>query len=116
MKKILLVLPLTILLFSCNNIKYGELYSITDEFVEELQTSYESYGLIGGMDHTKFTKDKEYKVTPIGRLIIVRIEHYADNDEYEDLQKALDSHYSGDSRVNRVYRNQGGTIVVDCRN
>ncbi|MDO4951203.1 MAG: ABC transporter [Bacteroidales bacterium] len=84
--------------------------------MEKLHTSYHSYGLLGGMDYTKYTEDKEYKLFPIGRLINVRIEHYADDDEYEILRKALESHYSGDSRVNQVYRNQGGTIMIDCRN
>lgn len=103
-------------LCSCNSIKYGELFEITDEFVNDLQSTYQSYGMFGGMEHTKYTKDKEYKVFPMGRLINVRIEHYADDDEYESLRKALESHYSGDRRVNQVYRNQAGTIMIDCRN
>lgn len=116
MKKVIFSFIFLFTLCSCNKIKYGELYEITDEFVEKLQTTYESYGLFGGMDKTKYTKDKEYKVFPMGRLINVRIERYADDDEYESLRKALESHYSGDSRVNQVYRNQGGTIMIDCRN
>lgn len=116
MKKYLVVFFLLFVLCSCNNIKYGELYSITDEFVENLQTTYQSYGMLGGVEYTKYTKDKEYKVFPMGRLINVRIERYADNSEYESLRKALESHYSGDSRVNQVYRNQAGTIMIDCRN
>lgn len=116
MRKILLLFLLLIVLVSCDQVKYGELFTITDEFVEELQTTYQSYGMLGGMEYTKYTKDKEYKVFPIGRLINVRIERYADDDEYESLRNALESHYSGDSRVNRVYRNQGGTLMIDCRN
>ena len=116
MKKYLVVFFLLFVLCSCNNIKYGELYSITDEFVENLQTTYQSYGMLGGVEYTKYTKDKEYKVFPMGRLINVRIERYADDNEYESLRKALESHYSGDSRVNQVYRNQAGTIMIDCRN
>ena len=116
MKKFLFIFVILTTLCGCSNIKYRELYAITDEFVEKLQTTYESYGMLGGMDHTKYTKDKEYKVFPMGRLINVRIEHYADDDEYENLRKALESHYSGDRRVNQVYRNQAGTIMIDCRN
>ena len=116
MKKYLVVFFLLFVLCSCNNIKYGELYSITDEFVENLQTTYQSYGMLGGVEYTKYTKDKEYKVFPMGRLINVRIERYADDSEYESLRKALESHYSGDSRVNQGYRNQAGTIMIDCRN
>lgn len=116
MKKFLILSLLLVALCGCNSIKYSELYSITDEFVENLYTTYESYGILGGQNHTKYTKDKEYKVCPVGRLIIVRIERYADDGEYESLRKALESHYSGDKRVNQVYRNQGGTIAIDCRN
>lgn len=97
MKKFLFVTVILVSLCSCNRIKYGELFDISDEFVEDLQTTYESYGLLGGMGYTKYTKDKEYKVCPVGRLINVRIEHFADDDEYESLRKALESHYSGDS-------------------
>jgi hypothetical protein len=116
MKKFIVFGFILTLLFSCGYIKYGELFDITDEFVEKLQTTYQSYGVFGGIDDTKYTKDKEYKVFPMGRLINVRIEHYADDDEYESLRKALESHYSGDRRVNQVYRNQAGTIMIDCRN
>lgn len=120
MSKVLKSLFVCLLIFlslcSCNDIKYREIYGITDEFVEKLQTTYQSYGILGGMDHTKYTKDKEYKVFPMGRLINVRIERYADDAEYESLRKALESHYSGDRRVNQVYRNQAGTIMIDCRN
>lgn len=116
MKKLIFISVLLVVLGGCNNIKYGELYTITDEFVEKLETTYESYGVLGGIDYTRYTKDKEYIVFPMGRLIIVKIEHYADDNEYENLRKALESHYSSDKRVNQVYRNQGGTIAIDCRN
>lgn len=115
-KVIILIITAIVMLFSCDNVKYGELYGITDEFVEQLQTTYESYGMLGGMKHVKYTKDKEYKVFPMGRLINVRIERVASDEEYESLRKALESHYSKDSRVNQVYRNQAGTLMIDCRN
>lgn len=116
MRKLFFISALFFLLCSCDYIKYRELYEVTDEFVESLNTTYKSYGLFGGLDQTKYTKDKEYQVFPTGRLIIVKIDRYADADEYESLRSALESHYSGDKRVNQVYRNQGGTIVIDCRN
>lgn len=111
----ILGLLVILLLSGCNNIKYGKLYEITDIFVEKLSTTYESYGIFGGLDDTRYTEDKDYKVTPMGRLINVRIEHVADDAEYEDLREALESHYNGDTRVNQVYRCQGGTIMIDCR-
>ena len=39
----------------CDNLKYAELYEITDEFVEELHTDVESYGLLGGVDDPEFS-------------------------------------------------------------
>ncbi|MCR5270937.1 MAG: ABC transporter [Prevotella sp.] len=116
MKKLFLFFLLAVLLCSCNGIKYRELYGITDEYVEKLRTTYDSYGLFDIKYNSKSTADKEYSVTPIGRLIIVKIEREADDQEYENLREALESHYSGDNSVNKVYRNQGGTIAIDCRN
>ena len=84
MKKTILFALAATIFVSCNMIKYREVYSLTDEVVELLQTEYESFGLLGGKDFVKYTKDKEYKVTPIGRMINVRIERYAEMDEYED--------------------------------
>ena len=43
MKKVIFSIIVILSLFSCNKIKYGELYEITDEFVEKLQTTYQSY-------------------------------------------------------------------------
>lgn len=116
MKKLFLILSIVILCVSCNNIKYGELFTITDEFVDEFKSPCLNYGIVGCLEYTKYTKDKNYKVFPIGRLINVRIEHPADNNEYEELRQALESHYSNNSRVNQVYRCQAGSIMIDCRN
>lgn len=120
MKKIYITLFICVLglfsLCSCEDPKYREIFEITDYFVEELQTTYQSYGLIGGAKYTQYTNNREFKVFPMGRLINVRIEHAADDEEYERLRSALESHYTGDERVQKVYRCQLGTIMVDCRN
>lgn len=120
MKKIYITLFICVLglfsLCSCEDPKYREVFEITDYFVEELQTTYQSYGLIGGAKYTQYTNNREFKVFPMGRLINVRIEHAADDEEYEKLRSALESHYTGDERVQKVYRCQFGTIMVDCRN
>jgi len=101
-------------LSSCNN--HSNLHEITDAFVSSLQTEYESYGALGGFDHIKTTQDGQYQVTPVGRLINVKIEKVATNEEYEDLRKDLESHYKGNSHVNKVYKCQAGTLMIDCRN
>lgn len=93
----------------------GDLYEQTDYFVEQMYTTYQSYGL-HGLSSKRFTKDHKYGIAPMGRLIIVRFEEYATSEEYESLRKDLEKHYKNDKRVNRVYINQGGTCVIDCRN
>lgn len=93
----------------------SNLYEETDYFVNQLSTAYQSYGLQGISDK-RITDDRKYSVTPIGRLIIVKFEDYASSDEYEKLRKDLENHYKKDYRVNKVYINQGGTVVIDCRN
>lgn len=115
MKKIISLISIVVLVFSCSQVKYGELFRITDNFVDQLQTTYRSYGVFGGVEHQKYTEDRMYKVFPMGRLINVRIEDVASDEEYEKLRKALESHYAGDTRVNKVYINRAGTIMIDCR-
>jgi len=113
--KYLLYLIILVFLVSCSPSK-KELYSITDSFVESLQTEYESYGILGGKEYIKTTKDGQYQVMPVGRLINVKILKVVDDDVYKDLEGDLESHYKNDKRVNDVYINNGGTIMIDCRN
>ncbi len=114
MKKTLMIILCVTLLIGCSSSK-KELYEHTDYFVESLSTEYESYGLTG-LNHSKTTENGLYKITPLGRLINVKILEVVENDEYEDLKEDLKSHYKNDKRVNDVYINQGGTIMIDCRN
>jgi hypothetical protein len=102
-----------ILFASCS--AYSDLYEQTDYFVEQLSSTYQSYGL-QGLSEKRMTKDGKYSATPMGRLVIVKIEEYVPDEKYEALRKDLERHYKKDSRVNRVYINQGGTVVIDCRN
>lgn len=116
MKK-LLYLSICILGVSCfaSCSAHSDLYEQTDYFVEQLSSTYQSYGL-QGLSEKRMTKDGKYSATPMGRLIIVKIEEYVPDEKYEALRKDLERHYKKDSRVNRVYINQGGTVVIDCRN
>jgi hypothetical protein len=52
----------------------------------------------------------------MGRLINVKIDSMASDDDYEQLRQALAAHYSADGRVKQVYRCHAGTIMIDCRN
>ncbi len=40
MKKIISLISIVVLVFSCSQVKYGELFRITDNFVDQLQTTY----------------------------------------------------------------------------
>ena len=102
-------------LVSCSPSK-KELYGLTDSFIELLHTTYDSYGVLGGKEHIKTTSDGQYQVMPVGRLINVKILEVVNDDVYKDLEEDLKSHYKDDKRVNDVYRNNGGTIMIDCRN
>lgn len=94
----------------------SELFEKTDFFVNSLQTTYESYGLLSGDNHAQTTENGTYRIMPIGRLINVKIMHVAEDGEYEELREDLEDHYEGDYRVNDVYIAQAGTIMIDCRN
>ena len=115
MKKILICFIVLILIIGCSQSK-KELYKETDAFVQSLDTTYESYGLFGGTDHSITTSDGLYTISPIGRLINVKIQKVVSDDEYEKLRKDLEQHYKNDTRVNDVYICQAGTIMIDCRN
>lgn len=116
MRKLLFVVACVIcMLFAASCSKHSDLYEQTDYFVEQLSTTYQSYGL-QGLSEKRTTKDGKYSATPMGRLIIVKIEEYVSDDKYKSLRKDLERHYKNDHRVNRVYINQGGTVVIDCRN
>ena len=93
-----------------------ELFKETDAFVKSLTTTYQSYGLVGGVEHSVTTSDGLYTITPVGRLINVKIQKYVNSEEYEKLRKTIEKHYQKDSRVNKVYICGGGTVMIDCRN
>jgi hypothetical protein len=53
---------------------------------------------------------------PIGRLINVKILKIVKEDYYKELENDLKEHYKNDKRVNDVFINNAGTIMIDCRN
>jgi len=109
-----LSLAAVLLLSSCTS-KYSQVYEHTDFFVESLETTYESYGMLGGMDYKRTTEDGKYQIFPIGRLINVKIMEEVPMSEYEKLKEDLANHYKDDHRVNEVYICEAGTVMVDCR-
>ncbi|MBR3087477.1 MAG: ABC transporter [Prevotella sp.] len=115
-RNLLFFIVLVSVLVGCNEMRHRELFEKTDHFVESLNSTIQSYGLLGGQEYTEYAENGEYRILPMGRLINVRIEREASSNEYESLRSMLESHYSGDPRVNQVYICGGGTVMIDCRN
>lgn len=117
MKKFFLIsILLMSMLVGCQEVRHRELFKKTDHFVESLYSTVQSYGLLGGQEYTQYAENGEYRILPMGRLVNVRIEREASFSEYESLRSILEKHYSGDTRVNKVYICGGGTVMIDCRN
>ena len=95
-----------------NNTEFASLFRTTDYFVEQLYTVYEHYDAFG--KHSTKTSDNTFTVTPIGRMIIVKIDLFSDL-TYTKVKDALKSHYQGNYKVKDVFLNNGGTITIDCR-
>ncbi len=117
MKRILICFANLILAVGCSPSK-SELYKETDFFVESLHTTRETYTIWESAGHAKITSDELYRIAPLGRLINVKIlKKVADRENaYEDLKNDLADYYKNDDRVNKVYINKMGTIMIDCRN
>lgn len=114
MKKILICFISLTFLLGCSSSK-TELYKATDSFVKSLQTNFESYGL-EGKNYSITTSDGQYTITPIGRLINVKVLKSISEEEYEKLRIEIEKHYKNDTHVNKVFICEGGTIMIDCRN
>lgn len=110
---LLFLFMITFGFFFANEIRYKNLFDLTDKYVESLYTKYESYGFAG---NAELTKNGKYQVMPIGRLINVKIMDSVADSKYENLRKILETHYRNDDRVKDVYRAQVGTLMIDCRN
>lgn len=115
MKKSLVYFVSIIIFVGCSPSK-KELYEKTDAFVQSLETTYERYGVLGGLNYAVTTSDGLYQISPIGRLINVKILKAVSRNEYEELREDLEDHYEGDARVNDVYISNAGTLMIDCRN
>jgi hypothetical protein len=116
MKKLLFLYFISLILIAGCSPSKKELYEKTDAFVQSLETTYDSYGVFGGLNYAVTTSDGLYQISPIGRLINVKVLKAVSSDEYEELREDLENHYDGDTRVNDVYISNAGTIMIDCRN
>lgn len=93
---------------------FSSLFSQTDYFIGMLDTVYEHYDAFGL--HAKDSSDGKYTITPIGRLIVVKKKTQAGDVSYSEIKEALTSHYKNNSKVEKVFLNNGGTVTIDCRN
>lgn len=114
-----ILLSLTVIslavLCSCSRFRNRELYSITDDYIENLYIYSSGRGLFDLLGTEKHTGDGTISVQAVGKIIIVKLQYVADEGEYEKLKEQLADRYSSHPKVNRVYINQGGTIAIDCR-
>ena len=114
MEKLFIVLTILVATAGCS-IANGELYKATDSFIESLSTTYDRYPILGGSNYSKTTSDGKYLITPVGRLIVVKIQRSGGKEEYEKLKKSIERYYKNNTRVNNVFLNESGTVSIDCR-
>ncbi len=93
---------------------FTSLFSKTDHFVDMLDTVYEHYDAFGSK--AADSSDGKYRVTPMGRLIVVKKNSSINSVSYSQIEDALTKHYKNNSKVNDVFLNNGGTVTIDCRN
>jgi len=107
------IILLSTLIFYVGNLK---MFKTTNYFIEQLSTSYRSYGLDGFKYAKAITNfNSPMQITPIGRLIIVKFDIYVRINRYHLIRTTLKIRYIFDNRVNDIYINNGGTICIDCR-
>lgn len=62
------------------------------------------------------TSDDLYLVTKLGKLVIVKKNTTSNTITYTEIATALESHYANNSNVKDVFKNNAGTVTIDCRN
>ncbi len=94
--------------------KYNSLFATTDYFIDMLDVYYESYDTLGRK--STYTEDKQFKVTPIGRLIIVGVCSLDASISTKTTIIALQDHYMDNRKFRGVFKNKWKSITIDCRN
>ena len=62
-------------------------------------------------------KQKRFRVGDYRNFVMARnILEIVKEDYYKELENDLKEHYKNDKRVNDVFINNAGTIMIDCRN
>lgn len=116
---IIMMIPMiTVSISSCSKdddsmSQFSSLFSKTDYFIDMLDEVYEHYDALG--KRSSETSDYKYTVTPMGRLIIVKIKSSTSSVTYTEVKDALARHYKNNKKVKDVFINNGGTVTIDCR-
>lgn len=112
MKKVFLIFILKAFLLS-SGLNMDNLFVVTDRLSNNFSDRSYSYQLFS---ESEFTKNKEYEIKPIGRLITVKIINSPNDKKYETLKKAFTKYYSKNPYFSRCYQNDGGSLTLDFRN
>lgn len=88
--------------------KMGMLKNVNKELRSIKNQSY--YATIG---QPKYSKN--FVVTRLGNLVVVKFDDYASSARYEFLRVQLSAFYLLNRQVKDTYINEAGTVVLDCR-
>lgn len=88
--------------------KMGMLKNVNKELRSIKNQSY--YATIG---QPKYSKN--FVVTRLGNLVVVKFDDYASGARYEFLRVQLSAFYLLNPQVKDTYINEAGTVVLDCR-
>jgi hypothetical protein len=115
MKKLKVVLGVLSLMVlnSCGK-PDSDLFEITEEFVISLYTTHEYYKGLASETNITYTKDSLYKITPIDRVVSIKIGDTYGGKEYEDLRDKFKEVYKDDKRVKDIYLDSMGNLIIDC--
>jgi len=113
LKKVIIAITVNILsclmTTSCSKDPIAE----TKFAVDMLNSVYEHYDAFG--KKAKDSSDGKYTVTPMGRLIVVKKKASAGSVTCSEIASALTTHYKSNSKVNKCFENNNGTVTIDCR-
>ena len=98
-----------------NEIKFKNLLIECDKQLEFMNDSYNSFGFNPSKAYKVSTEEYDFSIYPSGRMITIKILEFVEDEEYEKLIQILETYYKDNNVVKKIFRNQGGTVNIDCR-
>lgn len=98
-----------------NEIKYDNLLFECDKQLEIMKDPYNSFGFNPSKAYKVSTEEYDFSLYPSGRMITIKILEFVEDEEYEKLIQILETYYKDNNVVKKIFRNQGGTVNIDCR-